>query len=566
MVKKKSGRRQDILQLILSLGIVIFLNIISTFVFTRFDLTSEKRYTLSPATKELLKKLDDVVYVRIYLDGDFPAPFKRLRNSAKEMLDEFRAYSGDNLQYEFINPNANSDSKERDKLHQQLMEDGLQPTDLNTNEKGNKSVQRIFPGAIFTYKSNTRKFPVQILQTRLIGSPEEMLNNSIEALEYQFAKAIKQLTVNVRPKIAFIDGHGELDTIATYDITRNLQEFYDIERRTINGKVNSLRDYKAIIIAKPDTAFDEKDKFVIDQYIMKGGKVLWFLDRMKASMDSLTGKPNTISIDLNLNLEDQLFRYGVKINPTLVQDISCAPIPIITGRIGTREKTELQPWYYFPLSFPITNHPIVNNLNGVKFEFSSTIDTVKANGIKKTVLLSSSEFSKVLFTPVMISLNIMRQKPDPTKYPDRFKPLAVLLEGEFTSNYKNRIPTAIATDTNIDFKSKSMENKMIVVSDGDVIRNHTGKQKGSIIPLGYDVGTKQTYGNRDFILNAVDYLCDDSGLITVRSKELKLRLLDKNKVETERTKWQLINLLVPSLFIIIFGLIRNYLRKRKYTA
>ncbi len=563
-MKKRSSRRQDILQLFLSLGIVVFMNIISTFVFTRFDLTSEKRYTLSPATKDLLKKLDDVVYVRIYLDGEFPAAFKRLRNSAKEMLDEFRAYSGDNLQYEFINPNANPDAKERDKLHQQLMEDGLHPTDLNSSDKGSKVVQRIFPAALFTYKSNTRKFPVQILQTRIIATPEEMLNNSIEALEYQFAKAIKQVTINTKPKIAFIEGHGELDTIATYDITRNLEDFYTVERKTINGKVNSLREYKAIIIAKPDTAMDERDKFVIDQYIMKGGKVLWFLDRMHATMDSLNGKPKTLSIDLNLNLEDMLFRYGVKINPSLIQDISCAPIPIITGRIGTRDKTEMLPWYYFPLSFPVINHPIVNNLNGVKFEFASTIDTVKAVGITKTVLLASSEFSKVLFTPVLISLNIMRQKPDMKQYTDRYKPLAVLLEGEFTSNYRNRIPNTIATDSAIDFKAKGVATKMLVVSDGDVVRNHVGKQKGSIIPLGYDVGTKQTYGNRDFILNAVDFLCDDSGLITVRSKELKLRLLDKNKADAERIKWQLINLILPSLFIIFFGVIRNYMRRRKY--
>jgi ABC-2 type transport system permease protein len=566
VIKKRSRRSQDLFQLFLSLGIVIFINIISTFVFTRFDLTSEKRYTLSPATKDLLKKLDDVVYVRVYLDGDFPAAFKRLKNASKEMLDEFRAYAGDNLQYEFINPNANNDPKERDKLYKQLMEDGLQPTDLNTNEKGSKSVQRIFPAALFTYKSNVRKFPVQILQTRLIGSPEELLNNSIEALEYQFAKAIKQLTVINKPKIAFIDGQGELDTLTTYDISRYLEDFYVVDRVTIDGQIHSLKDYKAIIIAKPDSAFNEKDKFVIDQYIMHGGKVLWLLDRMRASMDSLNGKPQTVSIDMNLNLEDQLFHYGVKINPTLIQDLSCAPIPVITGRIGSRDKTELEPWYYYPLSFPIINHPIVNNLNGVKFEFASTIDTVRVPDVRKTVLLSSSEFAKVLYTPVLISLNIMRDKPDPKLYTDRFKPLAVLLEGEFTSNYKNRIPKTIAQDSAIDYKARSVPNKMIVVSDGDIIRNHLGKQRGSIIPLGYDISTKQTYGNRDFILNSIDYLCDDSGLITVRSKELKLRLLDTNKVDDERTKWQLINLIAPALFIILFGVIRNYLRKRKYAV
>ncbi len=563
--RKKNIRRQDIIQLFLGVGILVFINIISTYVFTRFDLTSEKRYTLSPATKDLLKKLDDVVYVRVYLEGDFPSGFKRLRNSTKEMLDEFRAYAGDNLQYEFINPNANSNPKVRESLYKQLMEDGLQPTDLNVNEKGGKSTLTIFPGALFTFKSNVRKFPVQILQTKLIGSPEELLNNSIEGLEYEFAKAIKQLTNVEKPKVAFIQGHGELDTLETADISHYLADFYTVERVTINGKINSLKPYKAIIIAKPDTAFDEQDKFIIDQYVMKGGKVLWFLDRMHANMDSLKSKATTVSTDLDLNLEDQLFRYGVRLNPNLVEDLSCAPIEVYTGRIGSRDKKELKPWYYFPLSFPMFNHPIVNNLNGIKFEFASTLDTVKAPEIKKTVLLSTSDYAKTFFTPVFISLNIMRQKPDQRQFNEKFKPLAVLLEGEFISNFKNRIPTTIATDSAIDFKDKSKPNKMLVVSDGDVIRNPANHERHSYIPLGYDVFTKQTYGNRDFILNAMDYLCDETGLITVRSKELKLRLLDKTKVEDQKIKWQLINLLLPALFIILFGILRNYFRKRKYS-
>src|ERR1035437_9842209 len=245
-IKITNRRRRDITQLFLSIGIVVFINIISNYVFTRFDLTSEKRYTLSPATKDILKKLDDVVYVKVYLEGDFPSGFKNLRNSAKEMLDEFRAYAGDNLQYEFINPNAKPDKKERDKLYQQLMDDGLQPLDVKTNDKGTKASLRIFPAALFTFKSETRKYPVQIFQTKLIGSPDEILNNSVEGLEYQFAKAIKQLTTSIKPKIAFIEGHGELDTMQTADITTYLLDFYNVERKKINGKLNSLAGYKAI--------------------------------------------------------------------------------------------------------------------------------------------------------------------------------------------------------------------------------------------------------------------------------------------------------------------------------
>jgi len=563
-LKKRSLRKQDFIQLLLGIGIIVFINIISNYVFTRFDLTSEKRYTLSPATKDILKKLDDVVYVKVYLEGDFPGPFKNLRNSAKEMLDEFRAYAGDNLQYEFINPNSIADKKERDKLHQQLMDDGLQPTDVKTDDKGTKASIRIFPAALFSYKSETRKYPVQLLQNKLIGSPDEVLNASIEGLEYQFAKAIKQLTISIKPKIAFIEGHGELDTMQTADISTYLLDFYNVERRRINGQINSLKDYKAIIIAKPDSAFSEQDKFIIDQFVMKGGRVLWFIDRMQASMDSLAGKKETISTDLDVNLEDILFRYGVRINPCLVQDLSCVPIRVLNGKFGDRDKYEWVPWVYFPLSFPLINHPIVNNLDGIKFQFASTIDTVKAPGINKTVLLTTSRFAKVMFPPVDISTNIMGQTPDTTKYREKFKPLAVLLEGEFTSNFKNRIPHSIATDSSIDFREKSVPNKMLVVADGDVIRNEANKSKKAIIPLGYDFQRSQIWGNRDFILNAVDYMCDESGLISVRSKVLKLHLLDKNKVEEQRTKWQMINLLVPTLFIILFGLIRYYLRRRRY--
>lgn len=562
--KKRSLRKQDFIQLLLGIGIIVFINIISNYVFTRFDLTSEKRYTLSPATKDILKKLDDVVYVKVYLEGEFPSGFKNLRNSAKEMLDEFRAYAGDNLQYEFINPNANPDKKERDKLQAQLMDEGLKPWNIEAGDKGTKSTIPVFPAALFTYKSETRKYPVQLLQDKLLGTAQEKLNGSIEGLEYQFAKAIKQLTTSMKPKIAFIDGHGELDTMQTADITTYLLDFYNVERKKINGKLNSLAGYKAIIIAKPDSAFSEQDKFVIDQFVMKGGKVLWFLDRMRASMDSLAGKKEMVSTDLDVNLEDILFRYGVRINPCLVQDLSCVPIRVITGKLGDRDKYEWIPWVYFPLSFPTINHPIVNNLDGIKFQFASTIDTVKAPGIKKTALLTTSGFAKVMFPPVDVSTNIMGQTPDKSKYTEQFKPLAVLLEGEFTSNFKNRIPHSISSDSAIDFREKSIPNKMLVVADGDVIRNEANKAKGAIIPLGYDFQRSQIWGNRDFILNAVDYLCDESGLISVRSKELKLHLLDKTKVEAERTKWQMINLLVPSLFIVVFGLIRYYLRRRRY--
>lgn len=554
--------------------IIILINIIGSYAFTRFDLTSEKRYTLSESTKKLLKEVDDYIYFRIYLEGDFPAGFKRLRNETREMLDEMRAYNKF-INYEFINPNASNDAKDREKIYRQLIEKGLNPTDLQVKDKESESRQIIFPGAIASYRG--KETPVQLLSNQMGARPEEILNLSVENLEYNLANTIRKLIVTYKPKVAFIYGHGELDEAYIYDISQSMAEYYTVERIKLDGQINSLTQhktdsgrisifnkYKAIIIAKPDSAFSEQDKFIIDQFLMRGGKILWFVDGVKAEMDSLQNKSNTLGLARDINLEDMLFRYGVRINNDLVLDANCLPIMMVTGAIGNQPRFSFVPWIFFPLANPATNHPIVNNLNLVKTQFISSLDTIAIKGVKKTILLSSGQYSRKVNAPIIIDLNIARQEPDLKLFDQPYIPLAVFLEGKFSSLYEHRIPASISNSPEIGFIAESKPTQMLVVSDGDVIRNQLERKNGYPLPLGYDQDTRQTFGNKEFILNALNYMLDDSKLVTIRSREIKMRLLDPQKLQNERLRWQTLNIVAPVVLVLIFGLIKYYLRKRRY--
>ncbi len=559
----KNNRKNDWIQLILGLAMIIFLNIISSFIFTRVDLTSEKRFTISPATKTLLKDLKDVVHVKIYLEGEFPAPFKKLRNATKEMLDEFRAYAGDNLTYEFINPSASNDQKERIQVYNLLADKGLQPTNLNVKSKDSKTEQFIFPGAIVSF--GTSEYPVQLLKSRIGVSSEEMLTSSIEGLEYELANAIKRLTTIDHHKVAFLDGQGELDTLSVADIYRTLQNYYEVNRVTIGGQLNALDGINALIIAKPTLPFTEYDKFIIDQFVMKGGKIFWLVDMMRASMDSLSKTTNFLSTNMELNLDDILFKYGVRINPDLVQDEKGAPLKMITGKVGNQNREELKAWFYFPLVIPTGHHPIVNALNAVRFEFSSSLDTISVPDVKKTILLTSSDHAKSIYTPVLVSFSIMETDADIRQFNQKNIPLAVLLEGKFQSLYKGRIPKTLLQNSDFHFTENSKQNKMIVVADGDVIKNTVLRSKGMYYPLEYDRNTNQYYGNKNFIINALDYLLDDSGLITVRAKQVKLRLLDKTIITEGVLKWQILNIAIPIFILIVVGIVWNLIRRRRFT-
>ncbi|MDD5696118.1 MAG: gliding motility-associated ABC transporter substrate-binding protein GldG [Bacteroidales bacterium] len=568
-------RTSSLISFGLGLVMIMVVNMISKYAFTRIDLTSEKRYSLSEPTKEILRNLDDIIYFKVYLEGDFPAGFKRLSNSVKEILDEFRAYSS-KIQYEFINPSDAQTQAEVNARYEELIRKGLNPTDLQVKTSDGSSQQIIFPGAIVSYRS--KELPLEFLQSQIGQSPEEVLNHSVQSLEYNISSLIHRLTVTAKPKIAFVEGHGELSEIEVYDITEALREYYQVERIRINEKIFALtqRDtaadgsmvirnkYAAIIIAKPDSVFSEKDKFIIDQYIMLGGKVLWLIDPVLATMDSLEASPTTMGLANDLNLQDMLFRYGVRLNPDLLLDLNALPIRMVTGSIGGQPQISFVPWFYFPVVFPMSGHPMVRNLNAVMTCFVSSLDTIGVDNIHKTILLTTSEYTRILQSPVLIDLRISQEEPDPLLYRSSHIPIAVLLEGEFESVFNNRIPPQIQDSPLIGFKEKSVSTGMIVASDGDIIRNQLHVSQGYPLPLGFDQYTRQQFGNRDFILNAVNYLCDDSGLIAARSKDIKLRLLDKTRLTSARTTIRLINTLLPVALILVFAIARNYMRKRKF--
>jgi ABC-2 type transport system permease protein len=571
---RKNIRRSSFTQLAIGLVIIVVLNLIGSFAFYRLDLTADKRYTLSPTTRKMLKELDGVVTFKVYLEGDFPAGFQRLRNETREMLNQFRAYSK-NIQFEFIDPSAGKDKNQLDAMYMQLAKSGLNATDLQVKDKAGTSRKIIFPGAVVSYHG--KEMPLDLLLTQVGKPPAEVLNNSVQSLEFGLINVIRKLSVTEKPKIAFIEGHGELEPVYTASIEAALSEYYEIENVRINGQPSALamqtqnaslaNKYKAIIIAKPDSAFakNELDKFMIDQFIMRGGKVLWLVDPVYAEMDSLRTKDKTYALARDLNLDDMLFSYGVRLNSNLVVDMSSLPIPVVIDPKGNQK---LIPWLFFPLLIPTSNHPIVRNLSAIKTEFVSSMDTVEAPGVTKTILLSTSRYSRVLNSPVTLSLSYLYQEPDPQQFNQPYQPVAVLLEGEFTSVFMNRIPAEFAKSPEIAFLGKSTKTAMIVVADGDIIKNQLqpGELRPTPLPLGYDRYTGQQFGNKDFILNAMNYLCDDSALLSVRSREVKLRALDASLVESQRLKWQLVNLVVPVLLVLAFAFAHGYWRRKRYTG
>jgi ABC-2 type transport system permease protein len=576
--KSAVNRKKDLTFLIVGLIIILLVNYVGSFAFERFDLTSEKRFTLSKTSQELAENIDDIIYVKVYLEGEFPAGYKRLRDETKEMLDEFRAYSNGNLEYEFINPAESEDDKIREGIYKQLYKQGLRPTDLSERSNDGFSNKIIWPGAVFLYKG--KELPIQLLKSQIGAQQEGMLNSSIESLEYEIANAINSLTKTDVSKIAFIEGHGELDKLETASLAESLAEFYAVDRIELNGQLNSLTErviidstkafrvkvkYQSIIIARPIDRFSEKDKFIIDQYVMYGGRVVWLVDPVFASMDSLSKNNVTMAIPLDLNLDDQLFTYGVRVNTNIVQDVQCAPIPMVTGMVGGKPKTEMLPWFFFPLLTPANNHPIVNNLNALKSEFVSTIDTIAKKGIRKTGLLKTSQYSKVSNAPTRIGLEMLRFEPDQTQFNAGHQVVAILLEGKFESVFKNRITPQLKGANEISFKEQSVENKMIVIADGDIAKNNVNRRTGEFLELGVDRYTRQEFGNKDFMLNVMGYLCDDSGLMAVRSKKLKIRLLDKTLLKNDKFDWQLINTILPIGLILLFGLAHYFDRKKKFT-
>ena len=567
----KNNRRQSLSYIGMIIVILFLVNFVGSKLYTRLDLTKEKRYSVSEPSKKLLRNLDDIVSVQIYLDKDVNAGMLRLRKSVEDLMNEYKAYGGSNFEFEFVSLLDGKKEEEQIKIITEYAKKGIETTNLNYKDGDVKQQKYIIPAALITYKS--RQMPVNFLENQIGYAPEDRLNNSIISLEYKFSSTINKLQLSTKPRIAFLVGQNELANIEVADITMALKEqMYDVTQLDLSKFYKVPSDIAALIIAKPQGKFEEKDKFKIDQYIMNGGKVLWLRENVMADMDSLRNPQQMFwAYPTEDNLDDMMFTYGVRVNQNLVQDLQmCNPIPLVTGMSGGKPETQLFPWYYFPILLPAANnHPIVRNIDPVAGYFSSTIDTIKSSKVKKTILLTTSQYSKALLSPVRIHLDMLKEEPDKASFKQPNLACAVLLEGSFTSNYKDRMASSYEdiadTVEELKFLEKSKPTKMIVIADGDIIKNDL-QAGGGFWPLGYYNITGQTLANKTFILNCVEYLTDESGLITTRSKEIKVRLLDKVRIKEEKLKWQLINTLAPIIIVIFFGITYTFFRRKKYTS
>jgi len=546
--------------------IIVFAVIAGSLVRLRVDLTEDKRYTLSEPTRKVLAGIKNDIFVQVYLDGEMPIPFKRLKRSARELLDEFRIASGRKVDFNFINPSEGNNSQQREAFYQSLVLKGLNPVNIKAGDaEGGSSQKIIFPGMIINY--NGIEVPVNFLKNNPSVTAEENLLHSTEGLEYELIQPIATLASDTVYKVAFIEGHDEIPEIEVADLTINLAKFFTVDRGSIGGHPGILDKYAAVVIAGPEKPFTENDKFVLDQYIMNGGKVVWLAEEVDINSDSLV-YGETAALYHQLNIEDQLFRYGARINPEVVQDLECVSIRLILSSGGTRQQAVSVPWLYFPKLTPESDHPITRNLNKVKGEFTNYIDTVGLDrNIRKRVLLSTSDFTRTLSPPFMISLKEAESAPDERSFNRSNLPVAVLLEGIFPSAFRNRITGNLVNDPKLIVKNESARTKMIVIADADIIRNEVRRNGSAETPmtLGLDRYTLEMYGNRDFLVNCLNYLVEDNGIMELRSRELKLRLLDRSAIKKERFKWQMINMAGPVIIVILSGLIYTWLRKRKYT-
>ncbi len=577
--QKRSLKRSHLIELLAAIFVIIFLNIIGNYIYTRFDLTSEKRYTLSNATKRLLKDIDETVLVRVYLEGnELPPDFVRLQNETKEMLNQFRAYNK-YIEYEFVNPTDFDDPKEQQVFYQKLAQKGIQPSQIEIKTPDGLKQQLVIPAADVMYKG--QETSVQLLLGQRYVSEAELINNSVQALEYTLTDAIRRLSRTEKQRIAFLQGHGELERHAIYDIQLALTDYYAMENITLDGNINSLTErvidskdstnisfrnkFKLLVVPKPTKPFSDEDLYIIDQFVMYGGRVLWLIDGLDIEMDSLANRSQTMAMrmDLGLGFDEMMFTYGVRINSNLIMDIRCMPIPMAGGSMGNNPQIEFRPWYYFPEVVPLSKHPIVKNLDVIKSEFVNSIDIID-NEIRKTVLLTTSEYTRVVNAPAVVDLNVAQTEPDPRLFNKANLPIAVLLEGAFKSPWKNRLSPTFTDIPEMGYRSEGDTTKMIVISDGDIIKNAFNYRQNYPYPLGYDKYTNTMYANKTFILNAINYLCGDEDYMESRSREIKIRKLNVAQIKENRLMYQVINTVVPIVIVIVSGVAIVLIRKNRY--
>jgi len=569
------NKKSNLLFLIL---IIIIINIISSYIPYKIDLTNEKRFTLSEASIDVLNKIDDRLTIKIYLKGNLPSGFQMLSSSINSFIINCKKLNN-NIDFEFIDPNKADNEEQKKNIYKQLQDQGLYPTDLTIKKSDETSRRVIFPGAIIYYKE--KREAVNLLENNFGLSPQRNINNSIENIEFQIVSTINKLIKNNRQNIGFLKGNGELSSDQLLDITEsvnndnnNLKNYYNVgsfnlkefeidsttNEPNISKQLEELNRFDVIIIAKPTIPFNKLDKFLIDQYIMHGGKILLLMDGVNASIDSINNKNGYfIASENKLNIDDQLFKYGIRINNDLIQDLRATEIPIVTGYSNNQPIQDFFKWPYYPLLSSNNDHPISKNIDALKCDFASSIDTLK-NDIHKTIILESSKRSRKVQSPVKVSLSILENPPPSETFNKPNIPIGVLLSGRFTSVFRDRI---VPKDKSLDFKEKSDSTKLIIVSDGDIIANDVSQNKGTY-PLGYDKFINYTYqGNKKFILNSIQFLCDDNGLINLKSKNIKLRLLNNEFISENKSIIILINILLPIIiFLLLISTVNAFNRLR----
>jgi ABC-2 type transport system permease protein len=560
--------------LILVLALLVAINFIGSLIHYRIDLTQEKRYTLSAPTKKLLRGLDDQISIDIFLKGDLKAGIKKLAKSTEELLEEFNVYSNGKIEFQFFDPLTQLNDTAKAALLDSLARMGIQPMTLVAqSKKGEEQSQRIvLPGAIIRYRD--RIFPIDLLKgvqgSREGQAQEQLYTNAETLLEFKFANAIDKITQKEIPAVGYVMGNGEIIDFRVYELIENLRRNYGFNRSHI-VQLDSIpfisSDLKAILIVKPTSKFTDAEKLKLDQYLMRGGNIIWMIDNLHADLDSLQMDKETLAYDRGLNLEDIFFKYGVRVNSDLIQDLQCASINFVVGMQGDKPQLQLVKWPYFPMLDGSLTHPISKNLDPVFAKFSNSIDTVKANGIQKTVILETSANSRILSAPAIISFESLKKEPDPRQFNQANIPVAVLLEGKFNSLFANRISSSMADTLSSLYQQPFLpfaqkKGKVIICSNAEIAMNEITQQGPA--PLGFNKDIGYTFANKDFIQNCLEYLVNPSGIIETRSKEFSLRLLDPQKVDEERSLWQFVNILLPIILVLVSGFIYQAIRKGKY--
>jgi gliding-associated putative ABC transporter substrate-binding component GldG len=555
----------NIKKIALTIGFIVILNLAGHFLYKRFDLTADKRYTLSQTSLNIVAEVKEPLYIDVFLEGDFPGEFKKLQTETQQLLEEFKSQNS-NVIFQFVNPLEKEE--ERDSIMQSFIQRGLTPVNVTVNDKGQQTQEVVFPWAIATCGNRSVKVP--LLKNMMGASTAEKVVSSVQHLEYAFANAINTVSKDKQKKVVIINGNGELEDRYIADFIKTVRDNYFIAPFTLDSvsktpvrTLEQLKKYDLAIIAKPTEAFSDEEKQVLDQYVINGGKTIWLVDQVNMEIDSLYNETGTnLAFPRDLNLNDMFFKYGIRIRPDLIKDLVATPIILETGEPGSSTQKVQLPWYLSPMIYPSrdANNPIVTNLDGIKFQFSSPIEPLK-NDIKKTILLQSSQYSKLIGAPFEVSLRMASEELGPKDFTGSGNyPVAVLLEGKFHSVYENRV----LPFKDAGFKNIGKENKMIVISDGDVIKNQLDKD-GREVELGLDQRTGILYANKDFMMNCVNYLLDDNGLINIRSKEVNLPILDKEKVYASYSQSQVITVAVPIFILLLFGVAFTFLRKRKYS-